>query len=194
MAACRSAPVPDQRDDWRLALPVFAAGLRGAALDADLRAGACLPAVLALDFVTALATDLTPALALTGACAELRAGVFSGATSLAAAARFFATGAGARGSSARGVALLFAAGAAPAFLAPRGARGSNSNPIVPSGFVIRYAANLRRVRLDTNPRSSSVRPSASSLRICSTSIGCCRMTLPARKSQLRSGPALFSQM
>src|SRR5882672_553577 len=194
MAARRPAPVPDQRDDWRLVLLVFAAGLRAAAPDADLRAVACLLSVLALDFVTFFAADLTPPLALTGARAEPRAGVPSGATSLGAAARFFATGAGARGSSARGGAPRFAAGAAPAFAAPRGARGSNSNPIMPSGLVIRYAANLRRVRLDTKPRSSSVRPSANSLRICSISIGCCRMTLPARKSQLRSGPTLFSQM
>ena len=38
------------------------------------------------------------------------------------------------------------------------ARGSNSNPVVPSGFLTKNAENFRRVRFETNPRITSVRP------------------------------------
>jgi len=88
-----------------------------------------------------------------------------------------------------------AAGAprAPAPLAALAGRGSNSKPTLPSGWRTRYAENLRRVLFDTKVRNSSVLPSVSSFSICARSIGCCRMTLPERKSQLRSGPTLFSQ-
>src|SRR5713101_1232213 len=43
-------------------------------------------------------------------------------------------------------------------LTARAGRGSNSNPVVPSGLRTRRAANLRRVRFETKSRSRSVRP------------------------------------
>src|SRR5690606_3620030 len=73
-----------------------------------------------------------------------------------------------------------------------GALTSNSKPTLPSLPRTRKAENLRRVRADTKPLSSSVLPSVSSLAICSRSIGCCRMILPERKSQLLPGPTDFS--
>src|SRR5690606_36734942 len=84
---------------------------------------------------------------------------------------------------------LFAAVFAAAF----GARGSNAKPTLPSGPSTRYALNLRRVRAETKSVSRSVRPSASSLRICAGATSCCRMTLPLRKSQRFPAPTAFSQ-
>ena len=44
-------------------------------------------------------------------------------------------------------------------------RGSNSNPVVPSGFLTRKAETCRRVRCEPNPRLTPVRPSLSSFAI-----------------------------
>src|SRR5690606_13236601 len=73
------------------------------------------------------------------------------------------------------------------------ARGSNSNPILPSFCATKYALNLRLVREETKLVSRSVLPSASNLRICSGLTSCWRMTLPLRKVQLFSAPTDFSQ-
>src|SRR5574337_2049636 len=75
-----------------------------------------------------------------------------------------------------------------------GAFASNSKPTLPAaGSHFRKAENLRLVRAETKPRSRSVRLSARSLVICARSMGCWRMTLPERKSQVFSAPTDFSQ-
>ncbi len=85
--------------------------------------------------------------------------------------------------------------AAPVFDPVLAARGSNSKPVVPSGFLIKNAENFRRVRFETNPRIRSVRPSFNSFAICVASIGCCKITLPERKSQRFSDPdAVLAQV
>ena len=75
----------------------------------------------------------------------------------------------------------------------RAADAWNSKPTLPSGWRTRNALKRRRVREDTKPSSRSVRPSASSFAIWVRSTGCCRITLPERKSQLRPAPRDFSQ-
>src|SRR5690606_4118379 len=100
-------------------------------------------------------------------------------------------------------AALAGAGAASAPLSVAGAfavlgaafagRGSNSKPVLPSGWRTKKAENLRLVRLETKPFSRSVLPSFRSLLIWARSISCCRMILPERKSQLFAAPTDFSQ-
>src|SRR5512133_53971 len=63
--------------------------------------------------------------------------------------------------------------------------GANSKFTLPaSASQASMALKPRRVRMETNLSSKSVLPVASSLRICSRSIGCCRMIWPVLKSQL----------
>src|SRR5581483_10470583 len=73
-----------------------------------------------------------------------------------------------------------------------GSRFSNSKQTSFLSVTTRNALNGLPLR-EMKRGSRSVLPPLSIFFICSGSTGCCRMTLPARKSQLLFGPTEFSQ-